>query len=152
MTNGRWSNLLALEFASAAVTKKRSAMIITLSQGQAELPRLVEIASQGEDVIITVEGKPKARLTRADAAENKGDETPLDMAAWLKDLKEARRKYSTVKPGLSAEQILEKDRSNEPGALANPDNRLTLIDRLISLPIHLNNFTPSSRAEIYGAE
>ena len=42
-------------------------MIATLSKSQAELPRLVELASQGEDVVITVEGKPKARLTRAEA-------------------------------------------------------------------------------------
>ena len=39
-------------------------MTATLSTSQSELPRLVEIASLGEDVVITVEGKPKARLTR----------------------------------------------------------------------------------------
>ena len=38
-------------------------MTTTLSQSQADLPRLVELANQGEDVVITVEGKPKARLT-----------------------------------------------------------------------------------------
>ena len=34
-------------------------MTATLSKSQAELPELVEIASQGEDVVITVDGKPK---------------------------------------------------------------------------------------------
>ena len=40
-------------------------MTATLSQSQSDLPRWVELASQGEVVLITVEGKPKARLTRS---------------------------------------------------------------------------------------
>ena len=35
-------------------------MIATLNQSLAELPKLVELASQGEDLLITVEGQPKA--------------------------------------------------------------------------------------------
>ena len=87
-------------------------MITTLSKSQAELPRLVEIASQGEDVVITVEGKPKARLTRADGPVSNGSKTPVDMAVWLKELEEVRRQYSTGKAGLSTEQILDEDRSD----------------------------------------
>jgi prevent-host-death family protein len=86
-------------------------MTATLSKSQAELPRLVEIASQGEDVVITVEGKPKARLTRADGAAGNGSKTPVDMTAWLKELEEVRRKYATGNAGLSSEQILNEDRS-----------------------------------------
>ena len=41
-------------------------MTTTLSKGQEDLANLVEIASRGEDVVITVEGKPKARLTRVE--------------------------------------------------------------------------------------
>ena len=86
-------------------------MIATLSKSQAELPRLVELASQGEGVVITVDGKPKARLTRADGPVSTGSQTPVDMAAWLAELEEVRRQYSTGNAGLSAEQILDEDRS-----------------------------------------
>lgn len=87
-------------------------MIATLSKSQAELPRLVEIASQGEDVVITVEGKPKARLTRADGPVGNGSKTPVDMAVWLKELEEVRRQYSTGNAGSSAEKILDEDRTD----------------------------------------
>lgn len=89
-------------------------MTTTLKQGQAELPRLVEIASQGEDVVITVEGKPKARLTRADAARKDGTaaESPKDILVRLRELEELRRKYSTGKTGPTVDQILEENRAD----------------------------------------
>jgi prevent-host-death family protein len=87
-------------------------MTATLSKSQAELPKLVEIASQGEDVVITVEGKPKARLTRAEPGDGNGTEAPLDMDAWLKELEIARRKYATGGVGISTEQILNEDRGD----------------------------------------
>jgi len=87
-------------------------MTATLSKSQAELPRLVEIASQGEDVVITVEGKPKARLTRADNAVGNGCKAPVDMDAWLKELEDVRRKYTTATEGSSTEQILNEDRGD----------------------------------------
>jgi antitoxin (DNA-binding transcriptional repressor) of toxin-antitoxin stability system len=37
---------------------------VELSEAQRDLARLVELASQGEDVLILVEGVVKARLTR----------------------------------------------------------------------------------------
>jgi antitoxin (DNA-binding transcriptional repressor) of toxin-antitoxin stability system len=87
-------------------------MTTTLLQGQADLPKLVELASRGEDVLITVDGQPKARLTRADAPPAGAVALPVDMAVWLKVLEEARHKYSTGKPGPSGEQILEADRAD----------------------------------------
>jgi len=87
-------------------------MTATLSKTQAELPKLVEIASQGEDVVITVEGKPKARLTRVNSAEANGNKTVVDIGAWLKDLDDVRRKFATGKQGISTEQILDEDRSD----------------------------------------
>jgi antitoxin (DNA-binding transcriptional repressor) of toxin-antitoxin stability system len=119
-------------------------MIVTLSKSQAELPKLVEIASRGEDVIIMVEGKPKARLTRADAADAGRGEAPVDMDAWVKELEEAHHKYTTGKPGSSTEQILNEDRSS--------DNGPTLIDWLTAQPLLIKNFTPLSRAAIYDTE
>lgn len=87
-------------------------MTTTLSQSQADLPRLVELASQGEDVLITVEGKPKARLTRADGVPGNGSQAPVDMAAWVAELEELRSRFATGKPGPTAEQILEEDRAD----------------------------------------
>jgi prevent-host-death family protein len=83
-------------------------MTATLRESQADLQRLVEIASRGEDVVITVDGKPKAKLTSA--VPPLPDKSP-DMTAWLKDLAELRRKYHTGKSGSTVEQILEEDRA-----------------------------------------
>jgi prevent-host-death family protein len=83
-------------------------MTATLTESQADLQRLVELASRGEDVLITVDGKPKAKLTST------GVSPPaklLDMASWLKDLEELRLKYHTGKTGPTIEQILEEDRA-----------------------------------------
>jgi prevent-host-death family protein len=91
-------------------------MTASLSKSQAELPRLVEIASQGEDVVITVEGKPKARLTRANVAPGNGppSKSPVDLTVRLKELASLRDKYRTGKAGLTVEQILEETRADRP--------------------------------------
>ena len=91
-------------------------MTATLSKSQAELPRLVEIASQGEDVVITVEGKPKARLTRANVAPGDGASPtgPVDLTVRVKELASLRDKYRTGKAGLTVDQILEETRADRP--------------------------------------
>jgi prevent-host-death family protein len=83
-------------------------MTATLTQIQTDLQRLVELASRGEDVLITVDGKPKARLT---AAEAPPPANSPDMVSWVKDLEALRSKYSTGKTGPTVEQILEEDRA-----------------------------------------
>ena len=89
-------------------------MIASLSKSQAELPRLVEIASQGEDVVITVEGKPKARLTRANVVPGNGASlpSPVDLSVRVKELAFLRDKYRTGKAGPSVDQILEETRAD----------------------------------------
>ena len=87
-------------------------MTTTLSQSKADLPRLVELASRGEDVVITVEGKPKARLTCAEIVPSNGSKAPVDVVAWAKVLEELRNRLATGKSGPTAEQILEEDRAN----------------------------------------
>jgi prevent-host-death family protein len=87
-------------------------MIATLSKSQAELPRLVEIASQGEDVVITVEGKPMARLTRAEREVGPRLLSHVEREQWLAELAELRRSASTGKMGLTVEQILAEDRAD----------------------------------------
>ena len=83
-------------------------MTTTLSQTQADLPRLVELASQGEDVLITVEGRAKAKLTRIETASPQ----PFDGRKWIGELEELNRRYNTGKNGLSVEQILAQDRED----------------------------------------
>ena len=91
-------------------------MTATLSKSQADLPRLVEIASQGEDVVITVEGKPKARLTRANVAPGNGmsHKSAVDLTVRVKELAALREKYHTGKAGLTVDQILEETRADRP--------------------------------------
>ena len=83
-------------------------MTATLRESQADLQRLVELASRGEEVVITVDGKPKAKLTSAGAPSP--IESP-DIASWVKDLEELRRKYSTGNTGPTVDQILAEDRA-----------------------------------------
>jgi prevent-host-death family protein len=91
-------------------------MTATLSKSQAELPRLVEIASQGEDVLITVEGKPKARLTRAasDSSDGASAKLGVSLSTRVKELAALREKYRTGKTGLTVDQILEETRADRP--------------------------------------
>jgi antitoxin (DNA-binding transcriptional repressor) of toxin-antitoxin stability system len=86
-------------------------MTATLSQSQTDLPRLVELASQGEDVVITVEGKPKARLTRAQPSESR-QVGPAELQQWLNELADLRARLSTGKLTPSAEELLNEDRGN----------------------------------------
>lgn len=87
-------------------------MIATLSQSQADLPRLVELASQGEDVLITVEGRPKARMTRAVEPVRPRQLGRQEIEQWLAELAQLRQVSSTGKVGLTVEQILDEDRAD----------------------------------------
>jgi prevent-host-death family protein len=86
-------------------------MTTTLSQSQADLPRLVELASQGEDIVITVEGKPKAKLTRAEPA-NGQRLSEQELRIWLTELAALRARLSTGKTTPAAEQLIEEDRED----------------------------------------
>lgn len=54
-------------------------MIATLRESKAHLSELVNLASTGEEILITVHGEPKARLVPVSEA------TP-DVAAWMQEL------------------------------------------------------------------
>ena len=86
-------------------------MITTLSQSQADLPRLVELASSGEDVVITVEGKPKAKLTRAESAHGQRL-SEQELQTWRAELAELRARLSTGKTTPTAEQLIAEDRED----------------------------------------
>lgn len=65
-------------------------MIKTLRESKARLSELVRRAGNGEEVIITVHGKPAAKL---------GPVTPVfpenTSEEWLQELKEIQEKYTT---------------------------------------------------------
>ena len=80
-------------------------MIKTLRESEAKLSELVERASRGEDVLITVQGKVKARLTRVQQPA-----PAAGRAAWLRELKALRTRYAGS-PGIpSTDDILAEQR------------------------------------------
>ena len=66
-------------------------MYATLRESKAKLSDLVERASSGEEVVITVRGHPKARLCPIEA------EMPLDGAAFVRELEALQTRYLTRK-------------------------------------------------------
>jgi antitoxin (DNA-binding transcriptional repressor) of toxin-antitoxin stability system len=84
-------------------------MVATLEQTQAELPRLLALARQGEEVLITVAGQAVAKLTPLP----KPKQTPQEMEQWLAELDELRQQGATGKTGgPTVEEILEDDRAD----------------------------------------
>ncbi len=76
-------------------------MVKTLRESKAKLSELVELASQGEDVLISVRGRVKARLTRAGAPDR-----AFDGRAWARELRQLQRKFSARRPKTTVEDIL----------------------------------------------
>lgn len=65
-------------------------MITNLRDSKARLSELVERAAGGETILITVRGRPKARLVGVEATRA----TP-DMAKWVEELAALQDQYST---------------------------------------------------------
>jgi prevent-host-death family protein len=63
-------------------------MIKNLRESKAKLSELVERASRGEDVLISVRGRIKARLTRA------GNPSARSNTEWIRELKALQKKYT----------------------------------------------------------
>ena len=82
-------------------------MIRTLRESKAKLSELVDLASRGEDVLISVRGKVKARLTRATASEEASDR-----ASWVIELRQLQKSYRNRAPSLTAEEILAQQRED----------------------------------------
>jgi len=82
-------------------------MTATLEQTQADLPKLLGMVQQGEEVVITSQGRPVAKLTGMP----QGNPSP-NRQAWLAGLAQLRQRLSTGKTGLTVEQILDEDRGN----------------------------------------
>ncbi len=82
-------------------------MTATLEQTQADLLKLVNLVQQGEEVVITSQGRAVARLS----AVPHPVPSP-DRPAWLAQLAELRKQLSTGKTGPTVEQILDEDRGD----------------------------------------
>ena len=82
-------------------------MTATLEQTQADLLRLLGMVQQGEEVVITNEGRPVARLTGVLQTQ-----PSHDRQAWLAKLAELRQRLATGKTGQTVEQILDEDRGD----------------------------------------
>ena len=83
-------------------------MVKTLRESKAKLSELVATASRGEDVLITVRGTVKARLTKVEASP-----AGFDGRAWvgeLRTLQEATKRRR--KPKLTIERILAEHRAD----------------------------------------
>lgn len=83
-------------------------MITTLREGKAKLSALVELASRGEEIVITVRGKPKARLCPVSHPPSRARH---GREIWMKGLCEARASYS-VGVHNSGASILEETRGD----------------------------------------
>jgi len=82
-------------------------MIKTLRESKAKLSELVDVASRGEDVLISVRGKVKARLTRAAASPDESDRK-----RWVAELKRLQKSCGTEATQPSTEEILAQQRED----------------------------------------
>lgn len=82
-------------------------MTATLEQTQADLLKLLGMVQQGEEVVITSQGRPVARLTGVPGPGH----TP-NRQAWLARLAQLRQQLSTGKTGPTIEQLLDEDRGS----------------------------------------
>ena len=82
-------------------------MTTTLREAKARFSEMVKRASRGEEVVITVHGKETAKLVAVPKRAKKRDKEK-----WLAELDELRRKYSTGKIGISAQEIQDWDRGD----------------------------------------
>jgi prevent-host-death family protein len=82
-------------------------MVKTLRESKAKLSELVDRASRGEDVLITVRGQVKARLTQAVPV------PPQSGAKWAEELRALHRSMKVrPKPRLTIERILAEERGD----------------------------------------
>ena len=94
-------------------------MVTTIHDGKAQFEALVERASHGEEVLITVDGKVKARLTAADemnlagyAPLQSGETLPrlFDGEKWWEELRALHRQFPAT--GRPMQEILDEMRED----------------------------------------
>lgn len=98
--------VFTIQLAKHAISNYNSHMVKTLRESKAKLSELIDIANKGEDVLITVRGKVKARLTKALPAD-----TSPDMQEWVSELETLQHRY-TQRIKHSSEAILQDIRED----------------------------------------
>jgi prevent-host-death family protein len=81
-------------------------MTATLEQTQADLLKLVNLVQQGEEVVITSQGRPVAKLSGVSPSA-----PSLGRQAWLARLRQLRETSATGKTRPTTEAILDELRS-----------------------------------------
>lgn len=81
-------------------------MIATLEQTHADLPKLVNLVQQGEEVVITNQGRAVARLSAVPQPAPSPNRDP-----WLARLRQLRESTATGKTSPTTEEILDDLRS-----------------------------------------
>jgi prevent-host-death family protein len=79
-------------------------MITNLKQAKARLSALVATAQKGEDVLITVRGRPAATLSGTPAAKH------ASMVRWIAELKALHRKYGTGRKTAGTSPVIDSIR------------------------------------------
>lgn len=81
-------------------------MVTTLRQAKAELSRIVKLAGNGENIVITVRGKKVARIVKYAAVS-----ASRDRLRWAEDLKASRKRWKPFAAKKSTEQLLKELRA-----------------------------------------
>jgi len=84
-------------------------MIMNLRGSKAKLSMLVERAAAGEEVVITVRGKPRAKLTGMGQMFH-----PIPDRRWAEELRGLQRKYSRL-PRKGSRSVLDDLREDRFG-------------------------------------
>ena len=82
-------------------------MTSTLRETKAKLSEMVKLASQGEEVVITVHGKEMAKLVGLPKRARK-----IDKRKWLAKLARLRKQTGTGIIGMTAQEIQDEDRAD----------------------------------------
>ena len=81
-------------------------MITSLRETKTRLSELISLAEKGEDILITVRGKPKARLTAVAA------QPSLDTLAWKKELLKIQKRSVSRKTATPTHKIINEIRED----------------------------------------
>ena len=82
-------------------------MIKTLRESKAKLSELVELASRGQEILISVRGRVKARLTRAT-----GPVSAPERAAWVRKLEKLQKACRGSASRPTVDEILAEQRDD----------------------------------------
>jgi hypothetical protein len=85
-------------------------MVTTIEANTPELRNLVDRTRQGEEVVLTVDGKPESRVRADSASVGARAVRVVDWAAHVRELEEHLYDGVTGIPGTPSEQIFEEMR------------------------------------------